>query len=233
MKHLLHPALLLGLAVPGAAGGANLDIEVQNLTAGTYFAPLLISAHSPDLHLFQTGEAASAEIQAMAEGGDLAGLVTLTSGNGADNSENPAAGPLAPGMSVSTSLTTEEGNAVLSITGMMVPSNDGFVGLDGWMIPTAAGSYVVYLNGYDAGTEANDEVRGGGAPGTPGLPVLPFFQDEIGQNGTGVTDAESNSMIHVHPGHLGDALADGGGSDLDNRLHRWLNPVAKLTLTVN
>ena len=47
-------------------------------------------------------------------------------------------------------------------------------GLDGMPIPIRPGVYTVYLNGYDAGTEANDEViTGGGAPGVPGIPGDP------------------------------------------------------------
>jgi hypothetical protein len=32
---------------------------------------------------------------------------------------------------------------------------------------------------------------------------------------------------------LGDTDPSGGVSDLDSRIHRWLNPVAKLVLTIN
>ena len=40
-------------------------------------------------------------------------------------------------------------------------------------------------------------------------------------------------MIHVHRGVLGDTDAAGGNSDLDSRIHRWLNPVAKVELTIS
>jgi len=39
-------------------------------------------------------------------------------------------------------------------------------------------------------------------------------------------------MIHIHRGTLGDDDSMAGKSDLDNRVHRWLNPVAKLTVVV-
>jgi hypothetical protein len=177
MKHFTTSGLSLcvALACTGSTA-AELDIEVQNITHGMYFAPLLLSAHSADLHLFNLGEAATPEVQAMAEGGNISGLNDMAEAMGANNIANPAAGPLTPGMSASATLSTTDGNVMLSITGMMVPTNDGFVGLDSWPIPTEAGTYVLYLDGYDAGTEANDEIRGSGAPGTPGLPVLPFFE---------------------------------------------------------
>jgi hypothetical protein len=51
-------------------------------------------------------------------------------------------------------------------------------------------------------------------------------------NGTGVASTESNDAVHIHRGNLGDTDADGGVSDVDSRIHRWLNPVAKVVITV-
>ena len=114
---------------------------------------------------------------------------------------------------------------------MLLPTNDGFVGKDSWAIPSEAGTYTFYMNGYDAGTEANDEiVNGGGAPGVPGIPVDPGSYS--GTGGSGVSSSSANSNIHIHPGNVGDSDASGGVSDLDSRIHRWLNPVAKVVVTV-
>ena len=44
--------------------------------------------------------------------------------------------------------------------------------------------------------------------------------------------ADTNKMIHIHRGILGDTNTSGGVSDLDSRVHRWLNPVARITVTV-
>jgi len=38
--------------------------------------------------------------------------------------------------------------------------------------------------------------------------------------------------VHIHRNGLGDADINGGKSDLDATVHRWLNPVARLTVTV-
>ncbi len=123
-------------------------------------------------------------------------------------------------------------NSYLSLVAMLLPTNDGFVGLDGWEIPSTAGTYTVMLNAYDAGTEANDEIiNGGGAPGVPGIPAAPAGNG--GMNATGVTSSESNMLIHIHRGNLGDDDLMAGISDLDNTVHRWLNPIAKLTVVVN
>ena len=209
----------------------ELSITLTNLTQGLHFTPVITAAHASDNHIFMVGSEATPELQAMAEGGDISGLASMLSNADANISENPAGGLLAPGMSTSYTLTNDSANTHLSISTMILPSNDGFVGLDGWKIPTEAGTYTVMLNAYDAGTEANNEiVNGGGAPGVLGIPAAPG--GDAGNSGTGVTDTESNSMIHIHRGNIGDEMSDGGKSDLNNSIHRWLNPVAKLTVTI-
>jgi len=210
----------------------DLSITVTNLTQGLHFTPILTSAHTSDNSLFMVGSAATAELQMMAEGGDISGLVSMLSSADANISENPAEGLLAPGMSTTYTLTNDSANTHLSMATMILPSNDGFVGLSGWQIPTEAGTYTVMLNAYDAGTEANNElVNGGGAPGVLGIPAAP--SGGSGTGGTGVTDTETNTMVHIHRGTIGDDDMDGGKSDLNNSIHRWLNPVAKLTVTVH
>jgi hypothetical protein len=203
---------------------ADVTIDIQNLTQGMYFTPIAAVAHTPDTSLFEVGEEASPEIQEMAEGGSLAGLITIATSISADIVTEPTAGPLGPFM-------TADGNTILSVVAMILPSDDGFIGLDNWTIPTEAGTYTVYLNAYDAGTEANDELVGGGAPGIAGMPAPPFLT--LGTGGSGVTSAISNTNIHIHPGNIGDDDTTGGISDVTNTIHRWLNPVAIVTVTVN
>ncbi len=217
--------------ISAATQAQDLSITFTNLSQGLYFTPVISAAHAADNHLFMVGETASSELQMMAEGGDISGLASMLSNANANVNENPAAGLLAPGMSTSYSLTNDSNNTHLSLTNMILPTNDGFVGLDGWKIPTDAGTYTVYLNAYDAGTEANNEmVNGGGAPGVLGIPADP--SGASGTNGTGVTDMENNTMVHIHRGNLGDDDDVAGNSDLNNTVHRWLNPVAKLTITI-
>lgn len=214
-----------------SASAVELDIKITNLTGGLYFTPLLITSHTADDHLFQLGTTASSQLQAMAEGGDISGLVEVAESIAANSLQNPAAGLLGPTLSAEGSLDTGD-NTVLSLTAMILPSNDGFVGLDSWVIPSVPGVYEIYLNAYDAGTEANNEliVEGSGAPGNLGIPAAPG--EGAGTDGSGVIDAEINTNIHIHPGTLGDTDSQSGNSDLDSRIHRWLNPVAKLTVTV-
>ncbi|RJG42608.1 spondin domain-containing protein [Motilimonas pumila] len=226
-------SLLLGASMTSQLAFAqDIDIKVQNLSQGLYFTPLVIAAHNDSGYLFELGQSASGELQAMAEGGDISGLVNIANSIGANVIENPAAGLLAPAAHTSASVMTTDGNMYLSVSAMILPSNDGFVGLDRWPIPAAAGTYHIYLNAYDAGTEANNElvVDGSGAPGVLGIPAAPGM--DAGSGGSGVTSTEQNTMVHVHRGNLGDDDLTSGHSDLDNTVHRWLNPVAKLTVTV-
>ena len=197
----------------------DLEITVQNLTQGMYYTPLIVAAHDSSASIYSLGEAASPELQAMAEGGDISGLASILNNANADIVENPAMGLLAPTMSTTTMLSTSTGNMYLSLAGMMLPTNDGFVGLSNWMIPSEAGTYMFYLNAYDAGTEANDELIGGGAPGVSGMPnPPPLMNTDTG--GTGVAAAEENAYVHVHRGTIGDDNATGGKSDISNTVHR-------------
>lgn len=229
LSHITSALLIAGSAFSTQA--QELDIKITNLTQGIYYTPFLIGAHTAETSLYSVGETASDELQMMAEGGAISGLEGILSAASADMVSNPVGGLLNPGVSVETSLSTADGNMYLSITAMLLPTNDGFVGLDSWAIPTEAGTYTIELNAYDAGTEANDEiVNGGGDPGVAGIPGAPGGS---GTGGTGVTMDEDNTYIHVHRGTLGDDDAAGGISDLDNTVQRWLNPVALVTVTVN
>ena len=247
-SRLLAPLFVLFLAAIGGSlffqpesGDAQgvpstgmVSVKVTNLTNGIYFTPLLVSAHDGATHLFQPGQAASLGLQKMAEGGNIADLLASLGGADADTIDNPASGLLAPGGSTTAMLDTSgTGNTHLSIVAMLLPTNDGFVGLDGLELPTEQGTYVYYIHAYDAGTEANDEiiVPGAGAPGQAGIPADPG--STAGSGATGVAVADDNTTIHIHRGVIGDSNPTGGASDLDPSVHRWLNPIARVVITVN
>ncbi|MDH5528192.1 MAG: spondin domain-containing protein [Nitrospirota bacterium] len=223
-------AALVAAAVPAQA--ASLDVTITNLTHEVYFTPLLVAAHPVATDLFDVGAAASASLQIMAECGDITSLEADLTAASADQAVNPAGGLLVPGASATAMLTNAAGNDRLSIVAMGLPTNDGFVGLDSMEIPTAPGTYTVWLNLYDAGTEANDEVfTMGCSAGLAGIPADPGMTG--GTGGTGAAGADGTATVHVHRGTLGDTNATGGISDLDSTVHRWQNPVARVDLTVN
>ena len=231
---LISALALASTLVPSAMQAAEYTVTITNLTRGIYFTPLLVTAHDPSASLFTTGEVASANLQAMAEGGDISGLVSDLESLSATISANPAEGLLGPGMTVETTLDTETNttNSVLSIVAMMLPTNDGFVGLNSYALPTNVGEEVtINLSAYDAGTEANDEIVGSGAPGEAGFPAPGPVGEASGMNGTGIA-ADVEGFVHVHRNVLGDLSDTDGVSDIDATVHRWLNPVARVTVVL-
>ena len=224
-------SLSVGLSGIAMAGNRTVEVEITNLTNATVFTPLLIATHKHDFHLFQVGTPASGNLQAMAEGGALAGLIGEVTAAGGNYVEDPVGGLLNPGESVATTVEMGRHRSHLSVTAMLLPTNDGFVGLDGVHLPYRRGVYTYYLNAYDAGTEANDEqITGGGAPGAPGIPADPG--GNAGSGGTGVAGPDQNTNVHPHRGVVGDLDPAGGPSDLVAGTHGWSNPVAKVVVSV-
>lgn len=170
-----------------------------------------------------------------------------------------SAPPLPPATTSAEYTFDSEDFEFLSLVTMLIPTNDAFAGLDSWRIPTEPGTYTVTLNAYDSGTEANDEISslraelteagtglvlgGYGVPGMAGSGNPSAVS--VGTGGTGVAiqiqadntladdPADREGAVHIHRNVLGDTDPNGGISDLDSRVHRWLNPVARMTITVN
>lgn len=162
-------------------------------------------------------------------------------------------GVLAPSTTVSYPFDTMD-KPYLSLLTMLIPTNDAFAGLDSILIPTEPGTYTYTLNAYDAGTELNDELNsmrtditeaetglalgGYAVPGVAGAAASPV---PLGTGGTGVGTqvTEDNEVVdgtdgpvHIHRNVLGDTSDTEGASDLSSTVHRWLNPVARVTITV-
>ena len=227
-KIILSTALLMSTSL----FASEVEVKITNLTKGINFTPLLVSAHNAGAKLFTSGEASSNALQKMAEGGSITDLASDLTGAGATNMENPAGGLLAPGASATTTLIIDDtqGNEYLSIVAMMLPTNDGFIALNSAKIPSQAGTYIYKLNAYDAGTEANDEIiNGAGAPNSAGVPAAPD-----GTGGTGASGLTSTveGFVHIHRGNVGDFDNAAGISDLNAQTHRFLNPVASVTIVV-
>jgi len=231
-KTLTALALSGGLLASGSLLAQEISLSITNLTNATYFTPLLIAVHDRQTDLFEPGVAATEHLQAMAEGGNISGLIDDVIAAGGDYVADPAGGLLAPGSTAEAMIELHGNhNRRLSLVGMLLPTNDGFVGLDSLEIPRVRGTYTFYLNGYDAGTEANDEIiTGGGAPNTPGVPADPG--GHAGSGGVASVGPDANPTVHIHRGVIGDDDPTGGPSDLDARVHGWHNPVAKLVIRV-
>ena len=264
MRKIL-PLTIAGLALAGspALSAAEITVSITNLTQGMHFTPRLLVAHTGDVSLFTVGEAAGPQLQRLAEGGaigeagddDPDDFASLLESEGVANltAWQTFGGLVSPATTSADYTFDTEDYPLLSLAAMLIPTNDAFVGLNSWSIPTTPGTYTVYLNAYDSGTEANDEINSatttltlaegsfGGAPGAPGMAAPPPTQGQLGSAAVGVTGsvdgdsytpAAGEGAVHIHRNALGDTNLEGGISDLDPRVHRWLNPVAKMTITV-
>jgi hypothetical protein len=161
-------------------------------------------------------------------------------------------GLLSPSTTVTYQFDTM-GKPLLSVLTMLIPTNDAFAGLDAIEIPTEPGVYTYTLNAYDAGTELNDELNSArtdvveagtglalGGYGVPGVAGAPTSIVPLGTGATGVgvqvvngeIEDGTDGPIHIHRNVLGDTNQSAGASDLNSTVHRWLNPVARLTITV-
>ena len=231
---LPHSITLLTAALTSlvsVAHAADYNVTVTNLTTGIHFTPLIISAHSGDTDIFKPGSTASAELQAIAEGGNTLGMAMLLENSGATVLTGD--GLIAPGASTSFTLSNVgSNNALLSVAGMLLPTNDGFVGLASAPLPHGDGETKTWhALGYDAGTEANNELVGGGAPGVAGFPAPPpVVGTGTGTGGTGI-NAPVEGFISIHRGVLGDLNSTGGVSDINSAVHQWHNPVAIISVT--
>lgn len=207
IRYLITMICALLLSAPAMAGDKQYEVTVTNITKGQSFTPLLVVSHDPEVSLFELGEAASSELATIAETGNITplrdvldaapALVSDTSTNG---------GLLAPGESVTIEISA--GNKdVLSFAGMLVPTNDTFVAINGVEVPNK--SSVVYANAYDAGSEANDEL----CDNIPG----PYCgdMDDSGDPGEG----------YVYVGNGVHGIGDLDASEFD-----WNNPVARVEI---
>jgi hypothetical protein len=193
-QHFITAASIV-LAATSPLQAAEVTVSLTNLTGGMHFTPRLLVAHTSAVDLFDVGSAASTGLATLAEGGNTSALSGTLDASPDNNSNQEFGGLLAPA-TVSSDYTFETGDhPLLSMAAMLLPTNDRFVGLERWEIPTEAGTYTILLNAYDAGSEANDEIiNGGGALGTAGIPAAPGADG--GTGATGVTSTESNTMVH-------------------------------------
>ena len=269
-KSLLALTLFMTCTFPGLVVAAELRVQITNLTQGMAFIPRLLVAHTDRIDLFEAGSPATTPLTWMAEAGVIrrnqnatAAAAEATFEDYLQNSSRTDQNRwsiredlLAPA-TASAEHTFDTGEFTnLSMVAMLTPTNDAFTGLDSWPIPTTPGTYVLYLNAYDAGTEANDEINSlrvdvtgpaGAKLGDYGAPGVAGADNphaaNLGTGGTGVAiqvqvgtladnPNDREGSVHVHRGVVGDTNPNGGISDLDSSVHRWLNPVARLTVIV-
>lgn len=221
LKTVTRIALAAGLIFASssvwASGSAVYHVTITNITNGINFTPILVASHRHKIPLFELGMAASEDITAIAEGGDVSGLAETLGDDpqivDVQIGEAPSdTGLLEPGQSVTVVVSAAHGARRISMAAMMLPTNDGMIALNGVKAPRH-GSAVYFSPGYDGGTEPNDEwcvnipgpTCGGDGP-SPGI------------------NPDDEGYVHIHRGIHG----VGNLVPTDND---WRNPVAKITIT--
>ncbi len=211
---------LAAVAASPAAGQQNVtyNVTIENLTSGQPFTPPVVAAHTGGADAFEVGQAASAELQAIAENGNNDPLVALLGGFTAVLDSATGTAPIMPGGSATIAVEAPAGS-LLSVVFMLICTNDGFSGVDSMTLP-ASGSESVDANAYDAGTENNTEDF---------ADIVPPCQDLIGVSSADAGTGETNpalaegGVITAHQGIQ-------GGTDLTVSDHGWSGPVARITV---
>jgi len=218
-KRLMTAGLVLSVAgfwsQPGfssdSSGKFAYEVTITNMTRTETFTPILAATHRQDLNLFTVGQPASTELATLAEDGNVVPLTDalLATGNVGDITNS--GGLLAPGDSVTLTLSGGKRVRHLSIAAMLIPTNDAFFALNNVDLPRKNDKAVYYIApAYDAGSEPNDEL----CINMPG-PVCGGEGASPGAGGEG--------YVHIHAGIH-------GIGDLAPDVYDWRNPVARISV---
>jgi hypothetical protein len=194
-------------------------ITVTNLTTGQPLSPGVLVTHTRKASPFSLGAPASAGIQQIAESGDPTTATAELAGVPGIHAVVATSAPVGRigGAVFPSSLTVEIDAAAeanyLSMSMMLICTNDGFAGLDAVRLPGGFNEAVFYARGYDAGSEVNDELAGSIVP--PCFAIGPV-QGPVG----GAGHTAENGVVQRHRGILGIA-------DLTSA-HDWDGPVARV-----
>jgi hypothetical protein len=194
---------------------ATYKVVIENITpnngnvASQPFSPPVLAVHNPRFSIYQEGKQASYELAMLAEDAQSNGLLSVLGNSPFVHDYTMGSDVIMPGQSDEFMIEAAVGFRQLSLVGMLVNTNDGFVGADGIRLPKG-GSAMYYLEAYDAGTEKNTELMSdipGPCCGSPGVRV------------------PENKRVRTHDG------IEGVG-DLDAATWGWDGPVAKITITL-
>ncbi|MCL2915412.1 spondin domain-containing protein [Shewanella corallii] len=191
-------------------GNKQYQVTVTNLTKGISFTPLFAATHRSGVGLFTLGEPASYEMSRVAEGGDISGLMSQWNANRRVHMTTNTEGLLGPGESVTFTISGKSRFNRLSMTSMLLPTNDTLAALRGVEMPKW-GSKTYRFKAFDGGSETNDELCAN-IPG-PQCGGEPFSDDDPGEG-----------YVYPSPGIHGEA-------DLSRAAYQWQGTIGKVKIT--
>lgn len=194
--------LLTACSFAMTASAASIQVTITNLAPanGTFLTPVWVGFHNGTFDVYDSGAAASAALERIAEDGDTSAITAAFTGSGAGTVQGTLGGaPIAPGATVSFTFNLDPLDPTqryFSYASMVIPSNDAFIGngnplffqlFDGSGNFMAVDRTVTGAMVLDAGTEVNDE-----------LPANTAFFGQAAPD-TGVAQ---NGAVGAHPGFL-------------------------------
>lgn len=202
------------LAQPPFAFAKHYEVSITNLTEAQAFTPFIVATHMPSIRLFTPGEEASQALATLAESGATGPLEDLLS-DFPDEVHDVVTteGLLMPGQTVTVQIGGDGRRGHLSLAGMLIPTNDTFVGVNGMPLPAQGNPMQgnsTLVPAYDAGSEPNDEL----CANIPG-PVCGGEGASPGAGGEG--------YVFISQGIQ-------GIGDLEPELYDWRNPVARVEI---
>ncbi len=209
--------------LPPIIGEHMFEITLTNLTigepgkGGQIFSPPIFATHFKGDSLAPVGQPAVPALVALAENGDVSGILEFATSIGANTAV--ADKVVVPGGSVTVRLRGNVLNASLTVASMLVSTNDGFIAASGVPLFDETGmpvSMTLELMAYDAGSEDNTEL----ASDIPGPVGLDAEADPEGSNARVPTEG---GVITPHPGIQ-------GVGDVSEAF-AWTEPTATLTIT--
>ena len=174
-------------------------------------SPPVVASHDLIGKIFTPGGQASPELTLLAEDGDPTEFAASLEDSEDVYDVAVADGPLMPGATVMLEVAIRGKFDRISAVGMLVTTNDGFFGLDSFVIDRSQPNQSAVAPAWDAGTEFNNEL----CAFIPGPPCgSHFVRDTAGAEG----------FIHTHPGIS-------GVGDLSPADWQWQNPVVTVWMT--
>ncbi|MHC6647990.1 spondin domain-containing protein [Alteromonas sp. HB246098] len=212
-------------------------VQITNLTYSQPFAPAAVILHEPGFHSFSEGEPASMGIEIMAEGGDPSMVISEAAESTDFLDALSSEGILGPrSMGAELTLVVPEldaDNLRLTVTTMLVNTNDAFTGLNAANVSNmAVGDIKTFMTvTWDAGTEANTETAatmpgpaasaaGGGGAAAGYDVVRDDFADAVRLHQGVVTSANAN-----------DPSREGLSTSVLTEAHRFDFPTSRVVIT--